>query len=169
MCIRDSQLKLHMNSIPGLHTMLAFHLDHNQNEKALALLDNWLKSHPNDLNTLKDKGQLLSRLKQYDEAVAVYESAIEQANSLEETNLISLIADAFTKKGDFESAMKHIDRAINRTGTDNFKFQKANIYMKMNQHENAISIFTELIDNSCLLYTSPSPRDKRQSRMPSSA
>ena len=25
------------------------------------------------------------------------------------------------------------------------------------------------IDNSCLLYTSPSPRDKRQSRMPSSA
>ena len=26
-----------------------------------------------------------------------------------------------------------------------------------------------LIDNGCLLYTSPSPRDKRQSRMPSSA
>ena len=25
------------------------------------------------------------------------------------------------------------------------------------------------IDNDCLLYTSPSPRDKRQSRMPSSA
>ena len=25
------------------------------------------------------------------------------------------------------------------------------------------------IDNICLLYTSPSPRDKRQSRMPSSA
>ena len=25
------------------------------------------------------------------------------------------------------------------------------------------------INNSCLLYTSPSPRDKRQSRMPSSA
>ena len=24
-------------------------------------------------------------------------------------------------------------------------------------------------ENSCLLYTSPSPRDKRQSRMPSSA
>ena len=27
----------------------------------------------------------------------------------------------------------------------------------------------EYWDNSCLLYTSPSPRDKRQSRMPSSA
>ena len=27
----------------------------------------------------------------------------------------------------------------------------------------------ELFDSICLLYTSPSPRDKRQSRMPSSA
>ena len=27
----------------------------------------------------------------------------------------------------------------------------------------------EAADNACLLYTSPSPRDKRQSRMPSSA
>ena len=27
----------------------------------------------------------------------------------------------------------------------------------------------ELLDTICLLYTSPSPRDKRQSRMPSSA
>ena len=26
-----------------------------------------------------------------------------------------------------------------------------------------------LVNNNCLLYTSPSPRDKRQSRMPSSA
>ena len=28
---------------------------------------------------------------------------------------------------------------------------------------------TTAVDYSCLLYTSPSPRDKRQSRMPSSA
>ena len=28
---------------------------------------------------------------------------------------------------------------------------------------------TEVLVNACLLYTSPSPRDKRQSRMPSSA
>ena len=29
--------------------------------------------------------------------------------------------------------------------------------------------FEAVVDNTCLLYTSPSPRDKRQSRMPSSA
>ena len=30
-------------------------------------------------------------------------------------------------------------------------------------------IYDIIVNNSCLLYTSPSPRDKRQSRMPSSA
>ena len=30
-------------------------------------------------------------------------------------------------------------------------------------------IYSRLKDRTCLLYTSPSPRDKRQSRMPSSA
>ena len=36
--------------------------------------------------------------------------------------------------------------------------------------ENTRAIFCEAIANpGCLLYTSPSPRDKRQSRMPSSA
>ena len=35
----------------------------------------------------------------------------------------------------------------------------------------AVSLLTAMRDQSksCLLYTSPSPRDKRQSRMPSSA
>ena len=32
-----------------------------------------------------------------------------------------------------------------------------------------LSVMTLALDRSCLLYTSPSPRDKRQSRMPSSA
>ena len=37
--------------------------------------------------------------------------------------------------------------------------------------ENAVSQSSRCLDcgNPCLLYTSPSPRDKRQSRMPSSA
>ena len=143
-----NQLKPHMNSIPGLHTLLAFHLDHDQNAKALALLDNWLKDNPDDLATLTDKGQLLSRLKRYDEAVAVFESAIKQASSQEESNLISLIAAACTEKGDFESALEHINNAIDRTGADNFKFQKATIYMKMEQHGEAIDLFNDLLDDN---------------------
>ena len=30
-------------------------------------------------------------------------------------------------------------------------------------------VYVRVVRNTCLLYTSPSPRDKRQSRMPSSA
>ena len=35
--------------------------------------------------------------------------------------------------------------------------------------QNLRKISFNIVDDSCLLYTSPSPRDKRQSRMPSSA
>ena len=33
----------------------------------------------------------------------------------------------------------------------------------------AIEVFEEAMNNICLLYTSPSPRDRQKSRMPSSA
>ena len=36
-------------------------------------------------------------------------------------------------------------------------------------HEAAVAHYESLLHEDCLLYTSPSPRDKRQSRMPSSA
>ena len=142
------RLKPHMKSIPGLHTMLAFHLDHDQNTKALALLDNWLKDNPDDLATLTDKGQLLSRLKRYDEAVKVYQSALELANSQEVSNLISMVAATYTEKGNFKEALKSIDDAIDRTGGDNFIFQKATIYMKMDRHGDAIELFNDLLDDN---------------------
>ena len=37
------------------------------------------------------------------------------------------------------------------------------------KHNRVIQIYAAPAGSSCLLYTSPSPRDKRQSRMPSSA
>ena len=45
-------------------------------------------------------------------------------------------------------------------------FDRFNI--TVDQLEGEITVPYQLV-NSCLLYTSPSPRDKRQSRMPSSA
>ena len=41
--------------------------------------------------------------------------------------------------------------------------------MQPSSQERGDSNFTRAMCGSCLLYTSPSPRDKRQSRMPSSA
>ena len=142
------RLKPHMNSLGGLHTMLAFHLDHDQNTKALALLDNWLKDNQDDLATLTDKGQLLSRLKRYDKAVEVYQSALELANSQDKSNLISMIAATYTEKGDFESALEYINDAIKRTDADNFKFQRATIYMAMSQHGKAVILLDTLLDDN---------------------
>ena len=44
---------------------------------------------------------------------------------------------------------------------DNSKYKKA--------WQDAKDKYTVMRNQACLLYTSPSPRDKRQSRMPSSA
>ena len=54
-----------------------------------------------------------------------------------------------------------------------FKDAYTNIIIRQIIRHNELSLvdkrlFTELV-YGCLLYTSPSPRDKRQSRMPSSA
>jgi len=141
-----SQLKPHMDSIPGLETLLEFHLDHDQNAKALALLDNWLKAHPNDLDRLTVKGNLLSWLKRYDDAIELFQSAIPEANTQEKSNLNSLIAAAYTEKGDYNLALKNIDDAIDTTGKQGFKFQKAVIYQRMDRHKDAISILSELVE-----------------------
>ena len=45
----------------------------------------------------------------------------------------------------------------------------ATIYHMTSNHEDAADLAQITFIKACLLYTSPSPRDKRQSRMPSSA
>ena len=41
--------------------------------------------------------------------------------------------------------------------------------LKASRIKDVIGVLVGRVFNCCLLYTSPSPRDKRQSRMPSSA
>ena len=45
----------------------------------------------------------------------------------------------------------------------------ANQLLKLRKHLGRTLTVITITNNGCLLYTSPSPRDKRQSRMPSSA
>ena len=141
------QLKPHMDTVSGLNTLLEFHLDHDQNTKALALLDDWLKANPDDLDRLKVKGNLLTWLKRHDDAIALFQSALSKSNSQEKSNLNSLIAAAYTEKGDYDLALKNIDDAIDRTSKQGFKFQKTVIYQRMDRHEDAISLLSELLEN----------------------
>ena len=70
---------------------------------------------------------------------------------------------------------------IRKTGKDNYAievalagFSKKDVEVEF--EDNLLTVRTKQVNksedsdvNGCLLYTSPSPRDKRQSRMPSSA
>ena len=69
----------------------------------------------------------------------------------------------FGKKADnFE--LKSIDNKIN--SLNDAKGENGTLIMFICNH---CPYVLAVINNVCLLYTSPSPRDKRQSRMPSSA
>ena len=44
-----------------------------------------------------------------------------------------------------------------------------NVYAYSSEKSRKVEFHLRVLIKACLLYTSPSPRDKRQSRMPSSA
>ena len=82
----------------------------------------------------------------------------------------------FTDIEDVENAYEDVDVIIDCTpsGNDNWE----NIYSSLDQSKRFMAqgsehgfgpFFAWGINNDCLLYTSPSPRDQRGSRMPSSA
>ena len=58
-----------------------------------------------------------------------------------------------------------IETDCKSAGTDNIKFD----YSALGETWSTPRIFRTPLPNSCLLYTSPSPRDRTRSRMPSSA
>ena len=62
------------------------------------------------------------------------------------------------------------DRLAKDDITKDYEYTRGNLYSIIEKGQEAINGILELAqDSDCLLYTSPSPRDKRQSRMPSSA
>ena len=75
-----------------------------------------------------------------------------------------------------QDLLNKIENIITERGTDSYLGEE----VTMEQHMLQTALLAETEDGSdsaiagallhdCLLYTSPSPRDKRQSRMPSSA
>ena len=67
---------------------------------------------------------------------------------------------------DFDKLFEDLDLTSTKLGRS--EGQKNDLIAKVLTHLDVIDFDLESIDG-CLLYTSPSPRDKRQSRMPSSA
>ena len=66
-----------------------------------------------------------------------------------------------------EALNKHLAAGLIQHSTSPFSTPPAVITMESGGI--SITVHYETLNKICLLYTSPSPRDKRQSRMPSSA
>ena len=71
-----------------------------------------------------------------------------------------------TSLENYEGVSERVKIVVNRSGLDKSQISTSNAEETINRE-----IFWRVPNNysACLLYTSPSPRDKRQSRMPSSA
>ena len=61
-------------------------------------------------------------------------------------------------------------RDVSEDKDKDYEYTRGELYRLIDQGQEAVQGALEVAQESgCLLYTSPSPRDKRQSRMPSSA
>ena len=142
----NGQLQPHMDTLPGLRTLLGFYMDNELPEKALPILDLWIKENPNDIDAQVGRGLLLAQLKKFDDAISALETAFEDSSGSAKTNIRSQLAAVLVEKGEFDSALKHINDALdNDPESGKFLYQKATIFMQMKEHENAIPIFDDLL------------------------
>ena len=69
-----------------------------------------------------------------------------------------------------ESKMEIVPATTSEQLKKDYDYTRGNLYSLIEKGQEAVDGILEVAQSSdCLLYTSPSPRDKRQSRMPSSA
>ena len=80
------------------------------------------------------------------------------------TNFYKNILFPKAKKEIWSSSITSLPELI-----DKEEFDKHSVLDRFNHQLQTSGLKTSYTLNPCLLYTSPSPRDKRQSRMPSSA
>ena len=76
---------------------------------------------------------------------------------------LSTKVDLFKK--DFEGLLKQNSFSINKTED----IGRRQLSYSINNHNKGHYIILNIEGDACLLYTSPSPRDRTRSRMPSSA
>ena len=140
------QLQPHMDTLPGLRTLLGFYMDNELPEKALPILDLWIKENPNDIDAQVGRGLLLAQLKKFDDAISALETAFEDSSGSAKANIRSQLAAVLVEKGEFDTALNHINDALdNDPESGKFLYQKATIFMQMKEHENAIPIFDDLL------------------------
>ena len=120
-----------------------------------------MESH-NAAFLLGQDGPFADRIQQF----TVRESQLEMAQAIEEavSNKKTLLAESGTGTGKTFAYLVPIIRSGKKT-----LISTGTKHLQEQLFHRDIPLVLDALADSCLLYTSPSPRDKRQSRMPSSA
>ena len=77
---------------------------------------------------------------------------------------------AHYKNGQIQTAVRHLEQASKKLkGVPEFDYHLGMAYIAQGNLNQGEKMLKNALEKACLLYTSPSPRDQRGSRMPSSA
>ena len=113
---------------------------------------------------------LFLKIQELEEEIAFLRSELESQAYLLEKLQNEDIENAEQSSSNDNDSQAFRFEGINDDETIDELYQKGINSLNLNELDAAEEAFSKLVENySCLLYTSPSPRDKRQSRMPSSA
>ena len=137
-------------------------MNEGQFEEALAAVDKLAETEVGNPVIYDLRGFLLRNLEDDDGAI----DAFILATSIKPKFYISWYNQAVSERnlGLYEDCKAHLDKCLEiQSEFAPAYLERASYYKKMGKYEAAIKDYT------CLLYTSPSPRDQRGSRMPSSA
>ena len=115
-------------------------------------------------STYKKKGEKLYWESKYLEAIKNFDNAIKV--NPKDYMIWFFRGNCKYELEQYEQAVKDFDEAIELNPKDYIIwFCRGSCKYELEQYEDAINN----LDKTCLLYTSPSPRDRQKSRMPSSA
>ena len=137
-------------------------------EEAQRIYENLITLDPGNSKVIAGMLRCLLQLNKNDDAKEVFNSLDDEILKDEEILKIKKLIDNIDNSDKGESIDELISKLRLDPNNKSLILEIAEKHFTLNQNEEG---FDKLLDlfNSCLLYTSPSPRDVEESRMPSSA
>ena len=112
---------------------------------SLPIYDEILKSEPENIDVINNKGYALSKMKNYDEAILCYDKGLK-INPTEKCLLINKIS-ALRKKGKFDNALELCNLILKNDKSENVAlYHKLRILYSMKKFNESINICDQLLE-----------------------
>lgn len=155
--LNEEILKINPQFIPALSLNSKVSLQLKQYDESLKVSEELLSINPNLAVAYRVKGDALVELERYDEADICYDKAL----SLKPTYTRALNGKGFLLEciGNFSEALIYYSQSLTICETDYILCQKAKVLVKLNQKQEALTLFKRAIeinpkyDHACYQYT----------------